>query len=122
MLSTLFGKKASEKVQPNSPWDEVTWEGSEVTVPIWKSRTKEGWSRFVFSFSRPFTSGGEKYYARTFEVQHVRDIVGGLDKLALLLASREDVAPNDRRDWLNVHRVMENAFRAIQAPKGHFSN
>lgn len=109
MLSTLFGKKARTQ-ESNAPWDEIFF--GDISIPIWRTRTKDGRARFMFGFSRPFEKAGRKYYARTFDIQNLWDIIGGLGKLTLNLADRDTVSPKDREILLRVHVAIKRALRA----------
>jgi hypothetical protein len=93
MLSTLFGKKAT-KPTGNPPWDTV--EVGAISVPIWRNSRKDGLSRFVFGISRPFKDRGEERFGKTYDVEHLWDILRALQQLSLRLRARPDVPRNDQ--------------------------
>ena len=114
MLSILFGKKARTQ-ESQSPWDEIFV--GDISIPIWRSRTRDGRARFMFGFSRPFEKAGRKYYAKTFDIHDLWDILGGLGKLTLNLADRDTVSPKDREILLRVHVALKRALR-VEASNG----
>lgn len=118
MLSTLFGKKAT-KSNTNPPWDTVVV--GAISVPIWRSSTRDGQSRFVFGISRPFKNGGKELYAKTFGVEHLWDIARSLQEFALLLGSRRDVPRSDRVIIEQFIAALERALEARQVTPVKFA-
>lgn len=118
MLSTLFGKKASKNANP--PWDEIPF--GAISLPIWRTLTRDGRARFAFGISRPWEKGGERYYARSFDVGNLWDIIGALEKLSLSLAAREDISGKDREVLMDVQSNLERALKSRQSNGAKYGN
>jgi hypothetical protein len=110
MLSALFGKKKVRAKNP--PWDEVRHEG--VSIPIWKSTARDGQSRFLFGVSRVYGKRGESYYAKTLEIQNIKDILCGIEKLVKKLSDQRDVPLRDRHNLARISLVLE---RVLSSPE-----
>lgn len=106
MLSALFGKK--KVVSKNPPLDTV--DSKRVSIPYWRSRTKDGESRFVFRISRAYEKFGKQYYAKTLEIQDIKDIFYGIQKLAKDLVDRRDLPLSDHHTLVRVSTLLERVL------------
>lgn len=110
MFSALFGTKKERKNY--APWDELRCAG--VTIPIWRNSARDGMSRFVFGISRIYEKQGETHYAKTYEIQNIKDIFYGIEKLANKLIEREDVPLKDRQYLSRIISVLD---RVLSSPE-----
>lgn len=90
-ITSLF-RNAMRPKTSNAPWDSIS-EGC-VSIAIWRW-TARG-NRYVFGISRPMTLDDRTVYARTFGVEHLADVVDGLQGLCCRLSHQRDL-PKDER-------------------------
>jgi hypothetical protein len=110
-ISTLFGKKPVEKKEPF----DVVEEGA-IQLHLFRNERKDGYANIGFSFKRPYEYRGESMLAMTFDTRNLWDLLGGLSKLALRLASREDLHLRDRETAMQFRRAVE---QLVASRSGH---
>lgn len=120
MFNALFGrKKASERT--NEPWDVIRY--GSINVPIWRNRARDGQWKYAFSVTRPYKQDGKTRYGRTVDIQNVREVLYGINKLALFLSNREDIPHKDRCCLAKIAIILDDALSGrtndIELVNGH---
>lgn len=120
MFSALFGRKKVGSKNP--PLDTVA--SKRVSIPYWRSWTKDGESRFAFRFSREYEKFGKKYYAKTLEIQDIKDIFYAIEKLTKRLIDERELPLRDRHTLARISVLLERVLfspemKSEQQVNGH---
>ena len=119
-MFNLFGKQKESERNSNPPVDEKIY--GPITFPIWRNRTKDGRTRFVFGISRPYERRGDLCYGKTFEVQNIKDIMFGLRKVGVSLLERDDLSLKDRHNLIQIISVLERVLSSPEVKSGQVAN
>lgn len=111
----LFGQ-APQVSSANKPWAEL--KAGVLLVPVWRNRlakTDSTQRRYVFGFSRPYRVGDREMYAKTFDVNHIGDLLKGLHVFVTRVSKRNDIREAERRELLRYQEAIALALDRLSS-------